>query len=235
MLTINKGRTVNAADYCFGDHIFNRVAEHKDLGVIVDNKLKFAKHIDAITSKATAALGFVKRFCYDVSDPQTLKSLYYSLVQSHLEYCSVVWLPFEKIYKDKIESILKQFTMFARKEYPSASNNYKITSYDQRLNALEMQSLDRRRINSSITFIYDVIHGLTNCQSIREDLTVDINSRALRHKEYIKITDKNMRLTLKAPLPQMCKSANKVADIFTKSTSRNNFISLIRSSPIVFI
>jgi hypothetical protein len=235
VLTINKGSKVIQSNYRYGDYDFKRVTEQKDLGVIIDHRLKFAKHIDAITSKATAALGFVKRFCYDITDLQTLKSLYYSLVQSHLEYCSVVWLPFDKIYKDKIESILKQFTMFARKEYPAAANDYKITSYDNRLSDLSMESLDRRRINTSITFIYDIIHGLSNCPSIRDDIAVDNNSRVLRHNEYIKITDKHMRLALKAPLPQMCRNANKVVDIFINSTNRNNFISRIRSSPNIFV
>ena len=235
VLTINKGRNIIESNYSYGDHIFKRVDEQRDLGVIIDNKLKFAKHIDAITSKATAALGFIKRFCYDISDTQTLKTLYYALVQSHLEYCSVVWLPFESIYKDKIERILKQFTMFARKEYPSVSNNYKITSYDQRLKSLDMVTLDRRRINVSIIFMYDLIHDLINCQSIRNDISVDSNSRTLRHNEYVKIIDKNMKLTLKAQLPQICKNSNRVADIFTQSKSRNNFISLLRASPNVFV
>lgn len=235
VLTINKGRNSIDSAYNFGDHIFNRVAEHKDLGVIIDKKLKFDRHINAIVSKSTAALGFVKRFCYDIPDVNTLKSLYFSFVQSHLEYCSVVWLPFEKIYKDKIESILKQFTMFARKEYPSAANNYKITSYDKRLTDLNMVSLDRRRINASITFIYDVIREGMNCQTIRNDLTIDSNIRELRHSEYIKINDKNMKLALKAPLPQMCKNANKVADIFNSSSSRNNFISLLHATPNIFV
>ena len=232
VLTINKGRKIIDANYLYGDYIFKRVTEHKDLGVIIDNKLKFASHIDSITSRATAALGFIKRFCYDIRDLQTLKSLYYALVQSHLEYCSVVWLSFEKIYKDKIESILKQFTMFARREYPSASNNYRITSYDKRLSALDMASLGRRRINTSIIYIYDVINGHANCPSIRSGINVNIDNR-FRQNEYIKIIDKNMKLALKLPLTQMCRSANKVADIFTESSSKNNFISKLRATPNV--
>lgn len=230
VLTIYRGRAFDESTYTYGDHIFNRVREHKDLGVIMDEKLLFAKHIDAIKSKATAALGFVKRFCYDITDVQTLKALYYSLVQSHLEYCSVVWLPFDKIYKEKIESVLRQFTMFARKEYPSATNNYKITSYTNRLAALEMATLERRRINTSIVFMYDVIQGSANCPNIREDLAVDSSSRILRRNEYIKIIDKDMKLALKSPVPQMCKNANKVVELFSNASTRKNFISRLRNT-----
>lgn len=75
--------------------------------------------------------------------------------------------------------------MFARKELPSASNNYRIPSYEKRLSALEMLSLDRRRI----IFMYDVFDH-TNCQSIRDDVAVDDRRCDLRHSEFVKIIDK---------------------------------------------
>lgn len=74
---------------------------------------------------------------------------------SFLIYCvqSQPWT----LLLDKIESILKQCMMFARKMYPSTSNNYKIISYDKRLSALDLLWLGRRRINRGINekqFIY---------------------------------------------------------------------------------
>ncbi|RYE19246.1 MAG: reverse transcriptase family protein, partial [Sphingobacteriaceae bacterium] len=74
------------ADYKYGNHIFKRVAEQKDLGVIIDSKLNFIAHKTAAISRAKSALGFVKRFCYNVNNVFTLKSLYYALVQSIIEY-----------------------------------------------------------------------------------------------------------------------------------------------------
>jgi len=86
VLSICKNNERTNMDFTYGEHTLKRVTEHKDLGVLIDKKLSFAKHIDMVTSKATAALGFVKRFCYDIMDTNTLKSLYYALVQSHLDY-----------------------------------------------------------------------------------------------------------------------------------------------------
>ena len=101
VLTICRSHNKLDTDYSYGNHIFGRVSEHKDLGVIIDSKLKFNKHIDAMTAKAYAALGFLKRFCSDITDTTTLKTLYYALVRSHLEYCSVVWQPFYDVYSKK--------------------------------------------------------------------------------------------------------------------------------------
>lgn len=102
-------------DYTYKGQTFKKVIEHRDLGVLMDSKLNFNKHCDTAVSKALLALGFVKRFCSDIRDFSTLKTLYYALVQTHLEYCSTVWLPFYDIHKNKIERVLKQFTMFALK------------------------------------------------------------------------------------------------------------------------
>lgn len=59
-----------------------------------------------------------------------------------------------------------------------------------------MVSLDRRRINSTITFIQHDINEYTNCQSFRDNVSTDNSSRALRHNEFFKITDKNMKFAV---------------------------------------
>ena len=217
-------------NYNYGEYTFKAVTEHKDLGVLIDSKLAFAKHIDMVTSKAMAALGFVKRFCHDIQDVTTLKSLYYALVQSHLDYCSTIWLPFDMIHKNKIESVLKQFTMYARREYPTARNHYKITPYQQRLSELNMISLRRRRVNASLTFFYDIVCGNAICHTVRNGVSFN-QGRILRHSERFKVNDKRMKLEKGAPITQMCKMANMVPELFTMATSRTNFISSIRKAP----
>lgn len=227
VLTIDRKHQQLLTDYKYGDHIFKRVSEHKDLGVLIDRKLLFTRHIDMVASKATAALGFIKRFCYDISDVATLKSLYYDLSQSHLDYCSAIWSPRYKIHRDKIESIQRHFTMFARKEYRTQQNNFKITSYKQRLAELNMISLRRRRVDTSLTLIYDIINGTTNCPTVRENVTFN-PERTRRHTERFKIKDKNMQTELDAPIYKMCATANMVSDLFVSSTTRANFISSVR-------
>lgn len=53
-----------------------RVSEQKDLSVIIDRRLLFAEHSEAITSKATTALCFVKTFDItdDITDLQIVKT-----------------------------------------------------------------------------------------------------------------------------------------------------------------
>lgn len=231
VLTIGKGRNVFQQSYTYGNHVFKNVLEYKDLGVIIDSKLNFVNHIDAITAKATAALGFVKRFCSDITDTvnTTLKSLYFALVQSHLEYCSVVWQPFYDVNSKKIESILKQFSMYARREYQNEANSYHISSYMTRLADLNMSSVERRRANSCLIFMYDILHGQANCQSMREAITYNTIDNRLRRQEFVRINDKKLKLALTTPLAQMVRLSNAVPDLFRDATSRTNFISRTRA------
>jgi hypothetical protein len=62
----------------------------KLLGVTLDCKLSWSKHIDAVVAKMGRSLSIVKRcsaFLTTLSTRQVLQAL----VLSHLDYCSVVW------------------------------------------------------------------------------------------------------------------------------------------------
>jgi hypothetical protein len=61
--------------YSINRTALERVDEIKDLGVIMDGK------IEAIISKSSRMLGFIKRISRDFRDPYTHKTLYISLVR----------------------------------------------------------------------------------------------------------------------------------------------------------
>lgn len=223
IMTISRKREPILCNYSYKNQAFNRVYEQKDLGVIVDNKFTFVKHIDMICSKASSALGFIKRFCYDITDIFILKSLYYALVQSTLDYCSIVWMPFYEVHKNKLESCLKQFSMFALKEYPNSSNNYKISSYTDRLDKLNMMSLQRRRINTGLIFLKNLLDNNVHCPSIKNLISTTSNERGLRNIQLFKLNDKNLSNSHTAPLNQIIKWANKTPSIYQSISSSHTF------------
>jgi hypothetical protein len=67
---------------------------HKQLGVIMDEKMTFSEHVDVMIANAFAMLGFIRRLSLEFRYPFTLKSLCTSLVRPKLEYASCVWNPF---------------------------------------------------------------------------------------------------------------------------------------------
>ena len=62
----------------------------KYLGVIVDNKLSWTHHIDALKLKLSKACGIIYKLRYYVP-LSTLKLVYYSMFQSHLQYSLLNW------------------------------------------------------------------------------------------------------------------------------------------------
>ena len=61
--------------YTLNGQQLDSITSEKDLGVMVDNKLKFHVHTAAVTKKANQMLGVIKR-TYKTRDAITISTLY---------------------------------------------------------------------------------------------------------------------------------------------------------------
>ena len=68
---------------------WKQVEYEKDLGIIIDNELKFHVQASAAVKKANQILGLIKR-TIATKNEKTIPLLYMSLVRPHLEYANVV-------------------------------------------------------------------------------------------------------------------------------------------------
>ena len=75
-----------------------KVKAEKDLGVTIDDKLKFREHITQKVNIANRNLGIIFR-TFSYMDKEMFLNLYKSMVRPHLEYATQIWSP---IYKKKI-------------------------------------------------------------------------------------------------------------------------------------
>ena len=82
-----------------------RVNAVKDLGVTLTGSLNFRDHISRSISKAFKMCGFIEHVCTTITDVQALSALYIFLVRSQLEYCSVIWNPWQRTFIDKIKRV----------------------------------------------------------------------------------------------------------------------------------
>ena len=84
-----------------------KLMEHnftKSLGVLIDENLTWSNHINAITKKISSGIGSIKRISHCVP-PATLHTIYHGFVQSHFDYCSVVWGNCAKTLSDKLQRL----------------------------------------------------------------------------------------------------------------------------------
>jgi hypothetical protein len=102
-------------------------------------------------------LGYLTRISKEFRDPYTLKTMYNSLVRSHLEYASVVWNPYYGVmHLKRIEAIQKKFLKFALRTL-GWNRDIELHPYCQRCRLIDLDVLSSRRRVSCTLFIGDVL------------------------------------------------------------------------------
>jgi hypothetical protein len=122
----------------------------KDLGVVLNNKLKWNDHIDQSILKANAALGMLKR-TFKFWNCKIFKQLYTAMVRPHLEYCSAVWNPHLKKDISKLERVQRRATKLVPyiRDLP----------YEERLKKLDILSLEERRVRGDLIQFFKFYKG----------------------------------------------------------------------------
>ena len=77
------------------------------LGIKFDYKMSFSPHLQHVQDKCMKALNIIKFLCgtWWGSEPETLITLYKSLVRSHIDYGIFIYYPTQKKLKEKFEKI----------------------------------------------------------------------------------------------------------------------------------
>lgn len=156
----------------------------KDLGIIMDNKLKFNRQCEKAVNTATGILAMIRR-SYTHLDGQTLKLLYTSLVRPHLEYGNAVWSPSLKKDCQMLEKVQHRAT----KMVPEIRG----LPYEQRLARLDLPSLYYRRARGDMIETYKYLQGIYKVAE--SPFTKDENSRTRGNS--MKITKDRAEKTLR--------------------------------------
>ena len=94
--------------YSMNETPISYTAVEKDLGVLINSKLDWTEHCNAIYAKANQRLGLLKRTCHFTKNIGKRRAFYLSQVRSHFEHCTIVWRPSAQTMVEKLESIQKR-------------------------------------------------------------------------------------------------------------------------------
>ena len=141
--------------YKLNNHILQSVPKNPYLGLMISNDLKWTTHISNICSKASSTLGFLRRNLRHCST-SCRKNAYISLVRSTLEYGAVIWDPYTKADIDKLERIQRRAARFISHDYKSRNPG----SITRMLADLDLDTLQERRKELRLTFLFKVVEGL---------------------------------------------------------------------------
>ena len=122
----------------------------KDLGIIVDENLRFSNHIIDKVNKANQIMGIIRRTMVYL-DKHNFNLFYKSLVRPHFEYGNVVWSPFFKSDIALIENVQRRATRYV----PDINK----LEYQERLEALSLPTLQHRRFRVDMIETYKITHG----------------------------------------------------------------------------
>ena len=143
------------ADYKYKAHDGSDITTKenvKDLGVTLSCDATFTTHINSVTKKARSQAGWILRV-FQTRDTLPMLTLYKSLVLPLLEYCCQLWSPWKAGEKQSLEAIQRSFT--------SKISAVREMNYWQRLEALDLYSLERRRERYAIIYVYKILIGDT--------------------------------------------------------------------------
>lgn len=120
----------------------------KDLGVIMSNTGQFKEHIQHSIAEAKKQCSWILRTFYTREAPLML-TLWKSLVQSRLEYCSQLWCPLQTGDIQSIEMVQRSFI----RKISGCRN----LNYWEQLKFLNLYSLERRRERYRIIYIWRML------------------------------------------------------------------------------
>lgn len=120
----------------------------RDLGILMSDSATFGDHIDHTVEKAKKLIAWILR-TFSSRDSTTLKTLWGSLVQPHLDYCSQLWTPSRVGDLQKLESLQRSFT--------SLIDGMKGSNYWQRLKSLNMYSQGRRHERYLLIYTWKIL------------------------------------------------------------------------------
>ena len=139
--------------HSYGSYFLNgteieRITQHKDLGIIFDDKLKFHDHASTVAGKGNRMLGLISK-SFEFLEPEMVSKLYKALVWPILEYSNPVWGPTFILDQRKIENVQRRATQLI----PSIRNN----AYSERLAMLDLPSINyRQKQGNLITLIQGI-------------------------------------------------------------------------------
>ena len=125
----------------------------KYLGVVINKTLSWNNHINDVTKKANASLGFLQRNL-KIGQEKLKTSAYFTLVRPHVEYAVAIWNPYTQTYKNKIEMVQRRTARYVCNNYNREANCH---HYDQTL-ALAQPPTKENRLR--LVMFYKTLHGI---------------------------------------------------------------------------
>jgi Reverse transcriptase (RNA-dependent DNA polymerase) len=145
--------------YVMSEVSLERVSLIRDLGVLLDSKLSFKSHMKSIINSCNSSLAFLIRHSRILKNSMVIRSLYFSLVMSKLEYCDIIWIPHDSSSILALERVQRRFARYLYYRlygrYPSLS----LFPSDFVLGMTGLSTLHSRRLFHLLKYLLLILNG----------------------------------------------------------------------------
>jgi len=141
--------------HSYGPYFLNgteieRITQHKDLGIIFDDKLKFHDHASIVAGKGNRMLGLISK-SFEFHEPKMVGKLYKALVRPILEYSNPVWGPIFYSGPKKIKNVQRRATRLVL--------SIRNSTYSERLAMLDLPSINYRQKRGDLILLYKIFNS----------------------------------------------------------------------------
>jgi hypothetical protein len=204
-MTFSRNTSPLFHSYFLNNSLVDRISVIKDLGIYLTPTLSFDHHINITIGRALKVLGFIKRNTKSFSSSSCLRTLYFSLVRSILEYEAVIWHPHLARDQLRIERVQNRFLSYVAFilgiEHPK--HDYSFIS-----SSLGIPSLGTRRTDADHHFITSLLDGSLDCPDLLSSISFRVPSRLSRHHSLFQIPLHRTSYGYNHPLHRMLRLLN---------------------------
>ena len=160
--------------YTLGNENITSADKEKDLGVVMNFKMKREDHINQVTGKMYNLLANMK-IAFTYIDASMVRKIITTFIRPTLEYAAVAWNPYHQKDKNKIERIQRAATRWVPE--------FRDLSYEERLQALNLTTLEARRKRGALITLYKCTTGIIDID--KEDFIQPSSRRTRGHSKKI--------------------------------------------------
>ena len=166
----------------FKNSIVKRVESHKHLGLLLDSKLNFSKHIAEKIKVSRKWIGIIKQ-SRRYLPLKSLDQIYKMQIRPHLDYCDIIYhKPANTNNPEHYLSLNYLMNSLEKIQYEAAlaiTGAWKGSNTDKLYEELGWESLHHRRIFRRLTMFYKIHNNLTPI-FLKHPLQMSQQSYALR-------------------------------------------------------
>jgi hypothetical protein len=190
-------------------HVLDESSEERDLGVYLQNNLKWDENVARACTKANNSLGVLRKTFKTWTNVRTFRTLYTAFVRPHLEYAPQVWNSLTSKDVKKIEKVQKRAT----KLVPQLRN----LNYEERLLNLGLTSLADRRTRGDLIQWFKIETGRNFVELMRPNTNSNVDESDTNGPASRVITRRRGSIRMVKELVKNCSMrekffSNRVAD-----------------------